>query len=67
VKTWSKIVCAGCKKRIPNSQPDFMLEELATGKMRFYHRRCTRAMFARIAEKPAVYHLCFRHIAPEAN
>jgi hypothetical protein len=67
MRTQSKIRCAGCKERIPPSEPDFMLKDLLTGKRRFYHRRCEEAMFSRIAQAPAAYYWCFRHVDAEAN
>ena len=40
---------------------------MTSGKRHFYHRRCELAMFTRIAERPAAYHLRVRHVEAEAN
>ncbi len=60
--------CAACKKRIPASEPDLVLEDLSGGgKPRFYHERCTPAAARKASERPGVYVFTLRTIDAAAN
>jgi hypothetical protein len=59
--------CAGCKKRIPESEPDFVLEHLEGGHPRHYHTTCAPAALAVILRNPSVWILTERSVDEEAN
>jgi hypothetical protein len=61
------IRCAACRKRILPREPDLMLEDLATGKRRYYHNRRQEAAYEHVIERPAPYHLMIRHVEAGAN
>jgi hypothetical protein len=72
--TRSKIKCAACKKRIPDHEPDLILQDLDGGRRpRYYHTRCGDAAYAAYAayaaasEKPGAYLLTVRHVEEMAN
>ena len=60
--------CAACKKRIPRSEPDLVLENLSRGRgPRYYHERCTPAACRKASERPGVYILTVRAVEVAAN
>ncbi len=77
--TRSNIKCAACKKRIPDHEPDLVLQDLeakpggARRRPRYFHTRCGDAAYAAYAayvaasEKPGVYLLTVRHVEEMAN
>jgi len=65
--------CAGCRKRIPRSEPDLILRRLseenptvAALKLAF-HERCKEAALERITSTPALWRMTHRHVEAEAN
>jgi hypothetical protein len=62
-----KIRCSGCRKRIPESEPDVVLRRLEGGVRRYYHTRCTGAALKLVTETPAVWRMTVRHIEEMAN
>jgi hypothetical protein len=62
-----KIRCSGCRKRIPDHEPDVVLRRLEGGVRRYYHTRCTRAALELVAETPAVWRMTVRHVEAVAN
>ena len=62
----TRIKCASCKKRIPNSEPDYVLVDHTSGKRRFYHVRCALAM-VKLVKPGGVYSAIYRDVNPEAN
>lgn len=68
MRTAKKIKCAACKKRIPDHEPDLVLEDLSRGsKPRFYHERCTPAACEKASERPGVYVLTQRYVDVARN
>ena len=65
--SWPKIRCSGCRKRIPDHEPDVVLRRLEGGVRRYYHTRCTRAALELVAETPAVWCMTVRHVEEMAN
>jgi hypothetical protein len=64
----SRIKCAACKKRIPDHEPDLILESLNNpSRSRYFHTRCGDAAYAAAAEKPSVYLPTMRHVEGVAN
>ncbi len=59
--------CAACQKRIPDHEPDLILQDLSGGKKRFFHTRCGGAAYAAVTEKLGAYRLTVRHIEVEEN
>jgi hypothetical protein len=62
----TRIKCASCKKRIPNSEPDYVPVDHATGTKRFYHVRCALAM-APVLKPGGVYSAFYRDVGSEMN
>ena len=58
--------CAAGQQRIPDHEPDLVLEDLATGSRLFYHAFCEGVAFEVILEEPAPY-LVVRHAEAERN
>jgi hypothetical protein len=64
----SKIKCAGCKKRIPDHEPDLILQDLDNaGQPRYFHTRCGNAAYAVVINEPNLYCLTVRHVQEAAN
>lgn len=63
----SAIHCASCTQRIPDHEPDLVLEDLSTGRQRYYHAFCEGAVFEAIMVKPAPYLVVVRHVEAERN
>jgi hypothetical protein len=63
----SKIKCAACKKRIPESEPDVMLRRLDGDRRRYYHTRCTSAALELVTSAPEAWLMTVRHIEEMAN
>ena len=64
----SRIKCAACKKRIPDHEPDLILQDLdGGGRRRYFHTRCGDAAYTAAAEKPSLYRLTVRHVEEVAN
>jgi hypothetical protein len=63
----SRIKCAACKKRIPESEPDVMLRQLDSNLRRYYHTRCTGAALQLAADAPDVWVMSVRHVEELAN
>lgn len=64
----SRIKCAACKKRIPDHEPDLILQDLENeGRLRYFHTRCGDAAYKAAAEKPSAYLLTVRHVEEVAN
>jgi hypothetical protein len=61
------IRCAACEKRIPDHEPDLVLQDLDGGLPRFFHTRCGGAAYAAAAEKPGGHLLTVRHVEEMAN
>jgi len=61
------IRCAACEKRIPDHEPDLILQDLDGGPQRFFHTRCASAAYAAVTEKLGGYLLTLRHVEAEAN
>ena len=59
--------CTFCAERIGEHEPDLVLEDLLTGRLRHYHAFCEKAALEIILEKPASYQLIVRHIEAEMN
>jgi hypothetical protein len=59
--------CAGCKKRIPESETDYVLQHLEGGHPRHYHASCAPAALSLILRNPSVWILTERTIDEEAN
>lgn len=60
--------CVACEQPIPRSEPDAILEDLATGGKVYYHERCSVLGYAMVvADKPGAWRLTHRHINPDAN
>jgi hypothetical protein len=59
--------CAHCKKKILPSEPNLVLEDLTTSKLRSFHTRCDEAFADLILDEPAPYHLMIRHVEAERN
>jgi hypothetical protein len=55
--------CATCEKRIRPHHQDLVLEDLGTGRRRYYHGdRCAASAYELAARRPAVYVLYVRHV-----
>ena len=68
MRTAAKAIrCASCKKRIREHQADLALEDLAGGKVRYYHDRCGGAAYALAMRQPALYALTVRHADASRN
>ena len=63
----SKIRCSGCRKRIPDHEPDVVLRPLDGGIGRYYHTRCTGAALKLVTETPAAWRMTVRHVEEMAN
>jgi hypothetical protein len=64
----SRIKCAACKKRIPNHEPDLILQDLdGGGPPRFFHTRCGGAAYAVVMNEPNLYRLTVRHVEEVTN
>ena len=63
----TRIRCAACKKRIPQSEPDVVLRRLDGDLRRYYHTRCTAAALELVAEAPEVWIMSVRHVEEIAN
>ncbi len=64
----SRVKCAACKKRIPDHEPDLILQDLDNGgRLRYFHTRCGDAAYTAAAEKPSAYLLTIRHVEEVAN
>jgi hypothetical protein len=61
------LYCASCTQRIPDHEPDLVLEDIATGSRLYYHALCEGAAFEAMREKPAPYQLVVRYVEAEAN
>ncbi len=59
--------CAHCKKKILPSEPDLLLEDPTTSKLRYFHTRCDTAIADLILGEPAPYQLMIRHVEAERN
>lgn len=62
-----KIRCASCKKRIGAHEPDLVLEDLASGKPRYFHVRCEGAAGVMALERPGAYVLTIRYVDAQRN
>ena len=62
-----KIRCSGCRKRIPDHEPDVVLRRLEGGIRRYYHTRCTGAALELVTETPAAWRMTVRHVEAVAN
>jgi hypothetical protein len=62
-----RIICAACKKRIPDHEPDVVLRRLEGGVCRYYHTRCTGAALELVTGTPAVWRMTVRHVEELAN
>jgi hypothetical protein len=62
-----KIRCSGCRKRIPDHEPDVMLRQLDGGRRRYYHTRCTGAALELVTGNPAVWRMTVRYVEEMAN
>jgi hypothetical protein len=67
VRTAKIIKCAWCKKRIARSEPDLILRDDTTAKVRYYHVGCGADAVAKVAQNPGLYFLTHRYIEAEAN
>ncbi len=63
----SRIKCAACKKRIPDHEPDLILQDLDGGPPRYFHTRCGNAAYTVVAENPSAYLLTVRRVEEVAN
>ena len=63
----SRIKCAACKKRIPESEPDVVLRQFDSNLRRYYHTRCTGAALQLVADAPDVWLMAVRHVEDLAN
>ncbi len=63
----SKAKCAACKKRIPDHEPDVMLERFDSERRRYYHTRCTSAALELVTEAPDVWIMSVRRVEELAN
>jgi hypothetical protein len=63
----SRIKCAACKKRIPESEPDVVLRQLDSNLRHYYHTRCTSAALQLVTEAPDVWVMSVRHVEETAN
>jgi hypothetical protein len=63
----SRIKCAACKKRIPESEPDVVLRQLDINLRRYYHTRCTGAALQLVTDAPDVWVMSVRHVEELAN
>jgi hypothetical protein len=63
----SRIKCAACRKRIPESEPDIVLRRLEGDVRRYYHTRCTGAALELVTETPDAWHMTVRHVEEMAN
>ena len=63
----SRIRCSGCRKRIPDHEPDVVLRRLGGGGRRYYHTRCTGAALELVAETPEAWLMTVRHVEEMAN
>jgi hypothetical protein len=65
--------CAGCKRRIPRSEPDLILRcmdpenPVRTALKLAYHVRCRGAALERITAAPALWRMTYRHVEAGAN
>jgi hypothetical protein len=65
--------CAGCKKRIPKSEPDLILRRMdpdnpmRTALKLVYHVRCQGAALERVSGTAALWRMTHRYIEAEAN
>ena len=65
--SWPKIRCSGCRKRIPDHEPDAVLRRLEGGVRRYYDTRCTGAALELVTETPAAWRMTVRHVEAVAN
>ena len=63
----TRIHCAACKKRIPESEPDVELRRLDGEQRRYYHTRCTAAALELVSGAPDVWIMGVRHVEEMAN
>ena len=60
--------CVACEQPIPSSEPDAVLEDLATSRKVYYHERCSMLAYMMVVlDEPGAWRLTHRHIDPEAN
>jgi len=65
--------CAGCRKRIPRSEPDLILRRMdpdnpmRTALRLVYHVRCHVTALERAAATPALWHMTHRYVEAVAN
>lgn len=62
-----KIRCSGCRKRIPDHEPDVVLCRLEGGIRRYYHTRCIGAALELVAHVPHEWRMTVRHVEEMAN
>jgi hypothetical protein len=62
-----KIRCSGCRKRIPDHEPDVVLRRLEGGIRRYYHTRCTGAALELVTETPAAWRMTVCYVEEMAN
>jgi hypothetical protein len=67
VRTYKKIRCSSCKKRIGSHEPDLVLENLTDGKRRYFHTHCDEMITNLILERLAPCQLTIRHVEAERN
>ena len=63
----SAIRCASCTQCIPDHEPDLILEDLSTGRQRYYHAFCEGAVFENILADPASNRVVIRRVEAETN
>ena len=63
----TRIRCAACKKRIPESESDVELRRLDGEQRRYYHTRCTSAALRVVSGAPEVWIMSVRHVEEMAN
>jgi hypothetical protein len=65
--------CAGCKRRIPRSEPDLILRRMSeenptvTALRLVYHERCKDAALKRITSTPALWRMTHRYVEAGVN
>jgi hypothetical protein len=60
--------CASCSRAIPRSEPDAILEDLATGKKVYYHERCSMLAYMMLSlDEPGAWRITHRHVDERMN
>jgi hypothetical protein len=60
--------CVSCSKPIPRSEPDAILEDLATGRKFNYHERCSMSAYIMLElDEPGAWRITHRCIDERMN